>query len=135
MGRKALPLPGDTRQDLWIIQEIARRLGLDWAYDNASEVFDEMAACMPSFDGITWQRLQDEDSITYPVDDDGVSQEIMFREGFPTATGRGKFVPADVLPPDEVPDDDFPMLLTTGRVLEHWHTGAMTRRSRRPRPD
>ena len=129
MGRKALPLPGDTRQDLWIIQEIARRLGLDWAYDNASEVFDEMAACMPSFDGITWQRLQDEDSITYPVDDDGVSQEIMFREGFPTATGRGKFVPADVLPPDEVPDDDFPMLLTTGRVLEHWHTGAMTRRS------
>ncbi|MGB0630680.1 MAG: formate dehydrogenase subunit alpha [Alphaproteobacteria bacterium] len=129
IGRKALPLPGDAKQDLWIIQEIARRIGLDWNHRDASEVFEEMAACMPSFDGITWQRLQDEHSITYPVDDDGVSQEIIFREGFPTASGRGKFVPADVLPPDEMPDDEYPMILTTGRVLEHWHTGAMTRRT------
>jgi formate dehydrogenase major subunit len=129
VGRKALPLPGDAKQDLWIIQEIARRIGLNWNYRDTSEVFDEMAACMPSFKGISWQRLQDEHSITYPVNDEGVSQEIIFREGFPTASGRGKFVPADVLPPDEVPDDEYPIILTTGRVLEHWHTGAMTRRS------
>jgi formate dehydrogenase major subunit len=129
IGRKALPLPGDARQDLWIIQEIARRLDLDWNYTGPDEVFAEMAQCMPSFDGITWRRLVNEDSVTYPVDADGVSQEVIFREGFPTDTGRGKFVPADVLPPDEVPDDDYPLILTTGRVLEHWHTGAMTRRS------
>jgi formate dehydrogenase major subunit len=129
MGRKALPLPGDTRQDWWIIQEIGNRIGLDWTYSGPDEIFAEMAACMPSMNGITWQRLLEEDSVTYPVGEDGVGQEIIFREGFPTETGRGKFVPSDVTPPDEVPDDEFPFILTTGRVLEHWHTGAMTRRA------
>lgn len=129
MGHKALPLPGDAQQDLWIIQEIARRLGLDWDYAGPDDVFAEMVQCMPSLDGITWQRLLDESSVTYPVGEDGVSHEIIFREGFPTESGRGKFVPANVLPPDEVPDADYPLILTTGRVLEHWHTGAMTRRS------
>jgi len=129
MGHKALPLPGDAKQDLWIIQEIANRIGLDWNYAGPDEVYVEMAACMHSFNGITWERLLDESSVTYPVGKDGVSHEIIFREGFPTETGRGKFVPADVLPPDEVPDADYPLILTTGRVLEHWHTGAMTRRS------
>ncbi len=129
IGRKALPLPGDAKQDLWIIQEIARRIGLDWQYNSPKEVFDEMAACMPSFKGITWESLQILDSVTYPLDDNGLSQEVIFQEGFPTTSGRGKFVPADILPPDEVPDDAYPMILTTGRLLEHWHTGAMTRRA------
>ncbi len=129
LGRAALPLPGDTRQDLWIVQEIARRIGLDWNYDGPADVFAEMAQCMHSFNGITWERLQNEDSVTYPVDEHGVSQEVIFASGFPTENGRGKFVPAYVLPPGEVPDDDYPMILTTGRILEHWHTGAMTRRS------
>ena len=129
IGRKALPLPGDAKQDLWIIQEIARRIGLDWQYNSPKEVFDEMAACMPSFQGITWESLQILDSVTYPLDDNGLSQEVIFQEGFPTTSGRGKFVPADILPPDEVPDDAYPMILTTGRLLEHWHTGAMTRRA------
>ena len=129
LGRKALPLPGEARQDLWIIQEIARRIGLDWNYAGPAEVFAEMADCMPSFHGITWDRLVNEHSVTYPVGDDGVSHEIIFYNGFPTEDGRAKFVPADVLPPDEVPDADFPMILTTGRILEHWHTGAMTRRA------
>ena len=129
MGHKALPLPGEAKQDLWIIQEIARRIGLDWNYAGPAEVYAEMAACMHSFNGITWDRLVNESSVTYPVGEDGVSHEIIFREGFPTASGRGRFVPADVLPPDEVPDDEYPMILTTGRVLEHWHTGSMTRRS------
>ena len=129
MGRKALPLPGQARQDLWIIQEIAKRLGLAWAYEGPEDVFTEMTECMPSFSGITWERVEEEGSVTYPVGTDGVSQEIIFREGFPTESGRGKFVPAEVVPPDEIPDEEYPMILTTGRVLEHWHTGAMTRRS------
>mgnify|MGYP006093415055 FL=1 len=129
MGHRALPLPGEAKQDLWIIQQIAQRIGLNWNYTGPEEVFTEMAQCMPSIDGITWERLVNESSVTYPVGKDGKSQEIIFGEGFPTENGRGKFVTADVLPPDEVPNADYPLILTTGRVLEHWHTGSMTRRS------
>ena len=131
IGRTALPLPGEARQDWWIIQEIARRIGLDWDYDGAADVFAEMRDCMPSIKGISWQRLLNEDSVTYPVESEDVpGDEVIFGDGFPTKNGRGKFVPAAVLPPDELPDEDFPLILTTGRVLEHWHTGAMTRRAR-----
>ncbi len=130
IGRPALPLPGDVRQDWWIIQEIAQRLGLGWSYSGVDKVFDELRQAMLSIDGITWERLQREDAVTYPCDaEDQPGQEIMFANGFPTASGRGKFVPADVLPPDELPDDDYPMVLSTGRLLEHWHTGAITRRA------
>ena len=122
--------PGDARQDLWIIQEIARRLGLDWKYSGPAEVFAEMAQVMPSFRNITWERLEREGAVTYPVDSPHQpGNEIIFAAGFPTASGRGKIVPAAVQPPDEVPDEDFPMVLSTGRVLEHWHTGSMTRRA------
>ena len=131
MGRTALPLPGEARQDLWIIQEIAGRMGLDWTYTHPREVFEEMRACMPSIKGITWERLLREDAVTYPCDaEDQAGQEIIFGDGFPTPSKRGKFVPCAVIPPDEQPDDAYPMILTTGRLLEHWHTGAMTRRSR-----
>ena len=122
--------PGDARQDWWIIQEIAQRLGLSWGYAAPSEVFAEMAQVMPSFNNITWERLEREGAVTYPVDAlDKPGNEIIFYAGFPTESGRAKIVPANVLPPDEVPDDDYPMVLSTGRVLEHWHTGSMTRRS------
>ena len=130
IGRAALPLPGEARQDLWIVQEIARRLGLDWSYDGPADVFAEMQALMPSLNGISWERLEREDSVTYPTASlDVPGDDVIFGDGFPTANGRGKFVPASIAPPDEVPDADFPMILTTGRVLEHWHTGAMTRRA------
>jgi formate dehydrogenase major subunit len=86
---------------------------------------------MTSLNGITWERLEREDAVTYPCDaEDEPGREVIFGDGFPTVTGRGKLVPADVLPPDELPDAAYPMILTTGRLLEHWHTGAMTRRSR-----
>ena len=131
LGRKALELPGDTRQDWWIIQEIARRMGLDWNYKGPSDVFAEMATVMPSFNNITWERLEREDACTYPCDaPDQPGHDIVFGDGFPTASGRAKLVPADVLPPDEQPDAEFPMVLSTGRQLEHWHTGAITRRAR-----
>ncbi|MEO1223131.1 MAG: molybdopterin-dependent oxidoreductase, partial [Pseudomonadota bacterium] len=130
LGRAALPLPGDTRQDWWIIQEIARRLGLDWTYTHPRDVFAEKRQMMPSIKGITWDRLEREDAVTYPVErEDQPGNEVIFGDGFPTASGRGLFVPAELVPPAEVPDDDYPMILTTGRLLEHWHTGAMTRRA------
>jgi formate dehydrogenase major subunit len=130
MGRAALPLPGDTRQDWWIIQEIARRMGLDWTYSHPRDVFAEMVQVMPSMKNITWERLLRESSVTYPVDSaDGPGNEIIFGDGFPTASGRGKLVPAGIVPPDELPDAAYPMVLSTGRLLEHWHTGAMTRRA------
>ncbi len=85
---------------------------------------------MPSLDNITWQRLDRESAVTYPCDaPDAPGNDIVFGSGFPTASGRARLVPADVLPPDEMPDADFPLVLTTGRQLEHWHTGAMTRRA------
>ena len=130
MGRAALALPGDSRQDWWIIQEIARRIGLDWRYAGPADVFEEMKAVMPSLDNITWERLRDESAVTYPCPaPDKPGMDIVFGEGFPTPDGRSKLVPASIIPPDEQPDDEYPMVLTTGRQLEHWHTGAITRRA------
>src|SRR6266542_2636334 len=130
MGRTALPLPGNARQDWWIIQEIARRIGLGWAYTHPRDVFAEMKTAMPSLNGITWERLLREHSVTYPCDSETVpGRDIVFGDGFPTKSGRARFVPAAIIPPAEEPDADYPMVLTTGRQLEHWHTGAMTRRA------
>src|SRR6202034_388008 len=130
LAREVIKPPGDARQDLWIIQEIGKRMGLPWNYEGPGEVFTEMAQLMPSLKNITWERLLREGAVTYPVDGpDEPGNEIIFTTGFPTESGRGKIVPAKVIPPDELPDDEFPMVLSTGRVLEHWHTGSMTRRS------
>jgi formate dehydrogenase major subunit len=130
IGRRALPMPGDAREDIWIINELARGLGLDWNYRTAKDAFNEMRQIMPSLNGITWERLEREHSVTYPCDaEDQPGHEIVFGDGFPTKSGRGKLVPAAVLPPGEEPDADYPLVLTTGRQLEHWHTGAMTRRA------
>jgi formate dehydrogenase major subunit len=130
MGRAALPLPGDARQDWWIIQQIARRIGLDWSYAHPKDVFAEMKLAMPSLDNITWDRLQREHAVTYPCDaEDQPGHDIVFGDGFPTRSKRGRFVPAAIVPPAEEPDDEYPLVLTTGRQLEHWHTGAMTRRA------
>ncbi|MDH3593226.1 MAG: formate dehydrogenase subunit alpha [Rhodospirillales bacterium] len=131
MSRAAVPPPGRARQDWELVQEIAQRIGLDWTYAGPADVFAEMAQIMPSLANITWERLEREDAVTYPCPaPDQPGSEIMFGEGFPTASGRGRIVPADLTPPDELPDRDYPMVLSTGRMLEHWHTGAMTRRAR-----
>ena len=130
LGRKAIAAPGEAHDDWWIIQEIARRLGLDWNYTGPADVFAEMRGCMDSLNGITWKRLQRESAVTYPCDNEETpGHDVIFGDGFPTPTGRAKFVPASIIPPDEMPDDEFPLILTTGRILEHWHTGAMTRRA------
>ena len=130
LAREVVPMPGEARQDWWITQEIARRIGLDWKYSHPRDVFAEMAEIMPSLANITWERLEREDAVTYPCDaPDTPGNAIIFGGGFPTTSGRAKIVPTDLTPPDEMPDDDYPMILTTGRMLEHWHTGAMTRRA------
>ncbi len=128
MGRIALPLPGDARPDWWIVQEIARRMGLDWDYGGPAEVFAEMKEVMGSLDNITWQRLQREHAVAYPCPaPDHPGKGVVFEERFPTASGRARLVPVEVEPPAETPDEAFPLILTTGRTLVHWHTGAITR--------
>ncbi|HZP93311.1 MAG TPA: formate dehydrogenase subunit alpha, partial [Burkholderiales bacterium] len=130
LGRQALEPPGEAKPDLWTIIEMARRLGLDWNYAGPKEVFEEMRKAMPSIAGITWERLESESSVTYPCEHEGDPGEpVVFLDHFPTASGKGRFVPADIIPAAERPDESYPMVLITGRQLEHWHTGAMTRRS------
>ena len=130
MGRQALPLPGEAKPDWWITQEIARRIGLKWNYQHPSEVYTEMASLMPSLDNIPWERVERESAVTYPSDAiDQPGHDVVFDKGFPRPGGFGKLVAAKLQPPNETPDHDYPFILTTGRQLEHWHTGAMTRRA------
>jgi formate dehydrogenase major subunit len=130
LGRKAIEPPGEAREDFWILNELARRIGLDWYYSHPRDVFNEMRTCMDSIAGITWERLERELSVTYPCTKEGdPGAPVVFIERFPTESGRGKFVPADLISAAERPDAEYPMVLITGRQLEHWHTGAMTRRA------
>jgi len=134
MGRRALDLPGDARQDLWITQQIGRRLGLDWNYEGpdsgAAQVYEEMRGAMNSIGGISWERLEANSAVTYPCrTEDDPGQPVVFTENFPTKDGKATFVPADIIPANERPDADYPFVLITGRQLEHWHTGSMTRRA------
>ena len=130
LGRQALDAPGAAKPDLWIIQEIARRIGLDWNYQGPRDVFNEMRRAMNSIAGITWERLEQESCVTYPCEQEGdPGQSVVFIDKFPTPTGRAQLVPVDIIPAAERPDKEFPFVLITGRQLEHWHTGAITRRA------
>ena len=130
MGRPVVAPPGDAKEDWWITVELAKRLGLGWSYEHPKEIFAEMKLSMKSLTNITWERLE-EATVMYPsLTPDDPGQPIVFEDGFPRPDGRALFTPAKVSAPDEVPDDQFPMILTTGRQLEHWHTGSMTRRSK-----
>jgi formate dehydrogenase major subunit len=127
--RPAVPPPGEAREDWAITVELAQRLGLDWDYTDVSQVFAEMKQVMGSLDNITWDRLETE-TVTYPsLSPEDPGQAVVFGDGFPRPNGRARFTPASVIAPDEVPDAEYPMILTTGRQLEHWHTGSMTRRA------
>ncbi|PRY26083.1 formate dehydrogenase major subunit [Aliiruegeria haliotis] len=129
MGRPAVSPPGEAKEDWWIEVELARRLGLGWSYGHPREIFAEMKLNMPSLANITWERLE-KSAVTYPsLSPDDPGQAIVFGDGFPREDGRARFTPANVIPPDEVPDAEYPFVLITGRQLEHWHTGSMTRRA------
>ena len=145
LGRPALAPPGEARADLWILIQLAQQLGMDctaygdtldhwpaWGSGEAvvAKVFDEMRRAMPSIAGISWQRLTQDGAVTYPCEAEGdPGQPVVFVDRFPTASGKARFVPADIIPADERPDAAYPLVLITGRQLEHWHTGSMTRRS------
>jgi formate dehydrogenase major subunit len=130
MGRQALPLPGDAKHDWWLLQEIGRRIGLPWTYEGPSDIYAEMASLMPSLDNISWERVERQSAVTYPADaPDQPGHDVVFDKGFPRPGGFGKLVAAKLTPPEEQPDREYPFILTTGRQLEHWHTGAMTRRA------
>jgi formate dehydrogenase major subunit len=130
MGRPAIAPPGDAREDWWITVELAKRIGLDWTYTHPREVFAEMKLSMKSLDNISWDRLAAENVVTYPsLDETDPGQPIVFGDGFPRTDGRARFTPASIIAPAETPDTEYPMILTTGRQLEHWHTGSMTRRA------
>jgi formate dehydrogenase major subunit len=135
LGQRAVDPPGDAKPDLWIIQQLAQRMGLQWNYageeSGVAAVYDEMRLAMhAAIQGITWERLQRESSVTYPcLSEEDPGQPTVFIDNFPTADGRVKLVPADIIPADERPDANYPFVLITGRQLEHWHTGSMTRRA------
>jgi formate dehydrogenase major subunit len=134
LGRRAVDPPGEARQDLELIQEIARRMGLRWNYkgpeSGVAEVYEEMRGAMePAIGGISWERLQREGSVTYPcLSEDDPGRPTVFQDRFPTSDGRARLVPAK-LPAHQRTDAEYPFVLITGRQLEHWHTGSMTRRS------
>ena len=130
MGRPAMKPPGEAREDWAIIIDLANRIGLDWHYQHPREVFAEMKQSMPSLDNITWERLESEQAVTYPsLSPTDPGQAIVFGDGFPREGGRARFTPASIIAPAETPDSEYPMILITGRQLEHWHTGSMTRRA------
>jgi formate dehydrogenase major subunit len=130
LGRKVMEPPGQARADWQIVQDIARRIGLGWNYSAPSEVFDEMVALMPSYKNLSYANLGLSGKL-YPNDDPEHSDGtiVMFNERFNTDDGLAHLVPAQWLPPKELPDAEYPLVLNTGRLLEHWHTGSMTRRS------
>lgn len=130
LARQILVPPGDARQDLWIIQQIAKSIGLEWDDQSVDQVYEEMRRCMPSIAGISWERLQSQGAVTYPChSEDDPGQAVVFQDHFSTPDGRGRFVPSSLTHADELPDPEYPFILITGRQLEHWHTGSMTRRS------
>ena len=130
IGRAAVTPPGDAREDWLITTQLAQRLGLGWTYTHPSQVFAEMKQGMKSLDNITWDRLEAEGAVTYPsLSPEDPGQAVVFGDGFPRADGRARFAPTSIISPDELPDDEYPMVMTTGRQLEHWHTGSMTRRA------
>jgi formate dehydrogenase major subunit len=135
LGKQAIDPPGQAKPDLWIIQQIAQRMGLNWHYPGdhhgVAAVFEEMRQAMhTAIAGITWERLERESSVTYPcLSEDDAGEPTVFLERFDTPDGRLNLVPADLIPANERPDADFPFVLITGRQLEHWHTGSMTRRA------
>nr|WP_157268600.1 formate dehydrogenase subunit alpha [Azohydromonas aeria] len=141
VGRPAVAPPGQAMQDLWAIEQLGRRLGAPWDYWRAEDgdghaaaeapvarVYEEMRRVMAPLAGVPWARLQREEAVVTPAPaEDQPGQGVVFVDSFPTADGCATLVPTTFRPGAEQPDRDYPFVLTTGRVLEHWHTGAMTR--------
>ncbi len=129
LAQKAVEPPGQARADWEVIADLARRMGYPMEYRSTEEIFTELASLSPSIAGISHERLRREGSVCWPCPSpDHPGTPTLFTESFPR--GRGLFSPAEWAPARELPDAEFPFVLNTGRVLQHWHTGTMTRRSR-----
>jgi formate dehydrogenase major subunit len=129
LAERALDPPGDARQDLDILIDLSNRLGLRTAWSNPGEVMREIASVTPSWRGVTYEGLKGS-GLQYPVltpESEGTS--FLFADAFPTGDGRAIFVPVEYVAPEELPDDEYPFIMNTGRQMYHWHTGTMTRRS------
>ena len=139
--RKAIEPLGDARPDWWIISELAKRVLMDgkrqvstapfsgWNYTDPAQIMEEVAALTPSYTGVSHARLERGEQLQWPVRDSTHPGTPILHIG-QFARGLGKFAPIDHIPPAEMPDDDYPMVLSTGRVLYHWHGGEMTRRAK-----
>jgi formate dehydrogenase major subunit len=130
LGRKVLDTPGQARVDWEVVQDIANRIGLDWQYQSPRDIFDELVTVIPSYRNLSYDNLGLTGKL-YPNPDPERSDGtvVMFTEKFNTNDGLAHLVPAEWLPARELPDEHYPFVLNTGRMLEHWHTGSMTRRS------
>jgi formate dehydrogenase major subunit len=131
IGRPALRMPGQARLDWEIICEVATRMGYPMSYPSPSEIFDEFASLTDSYRTLGYRNLGSSGKLwpnPDPEHQDG--PVVLFGDRFPTPSGRGRFVPVEWEAAPELPDEDYPLVLNTGRLLEHWHTGSMTRRAR-----
>lgn len=130
LAMPAVAPPGDVRQDLEILVDLSRRLGLATAFETPAEVMDEIARVTPTWRGVSYGKLRREGSLQYPVPTpDSPGTPFLFADRFPTPDGRALLVPVEYLPPSELPSEEYPFFLNTGRQMYHWHTGTMTRRS------
>jgi formate dehydrogenase major subunit len=130
LGRKVLEPRGQARPDWQIIQDMSNRIGLPMDYASPSEIFDELVSVTPNYAGLSHENLGLSGKLypnPDPLNSDGTV--VLFDERFGTADGLAHLVPAEWMPAAELPSEEYPFILNTGRLLEHWHTGAMTRRS------
>ncbi|QCJ47395.1 formate dehydrogenase subunit alpha [Haloprofundus sp. MHR1] len=130
MVRPVVEPPGEARTDMEILSELAGRFGYEWEYDGPADVMDEIASLVPIYGGVSYDRLESKpDGLQWPCEDaEDPGTPYLYEEEFNFDDGLARFVPADYAGPVEMPDEEFPLMLTTGRVLYHWHTGTMTRR-------
>jgi predicted molibdopterin-dependent oxidoreductase YjgC len=134
--RQAIPPRGAARPDWQIICDLARRIedrlgrpsSAFWDYTHPSQILDEMGSVVPAYAGVRYDRIADVGLQTPVPDDTHPGTPFLFAESFPR--GRGKFHPLEYIPVVEMPDDEYPFILSTGRVLEHWHGGSLTRNSK-----
>jgi formate dehydrogenase major subunit len=130
LSMPALEPPGTSRRDLDILVELSNRLGLPTDFRDAEGVMREITQVTPSWRGVTYQGITRNGGLQYPVpDEESRGTPFLFADGFPTSDGRATFVGVEALPPSELPDEQYPFIMGTGRQMYHWHTGTMTRRS------
>jgi formate dehydrogenase alpha subunit len=131
LAHKAIEPPGRARADWEILVDLSRRTGLPTPFRGPAEVMEEIARVAPAWAGIAHARLDGTGGLQYPVPDAAhPGTPFLFRDRFPTKDGRGNFRVVEYAPTGELPDDDYPFVMCTGRQLYHWHTGTMTRRAK-----